>query len=194
MNSKMRITLSKRIDRADITAILAIPDSMNITVINEYYGDGSADAVIDLGTLSSARLEAFCKVIDNSTYSLEAGALIWKIKLASKTFTLDSSYVRDRLATDGTLTAIPDGTPLKVRFEIPGFETATYREIDLWYNTTFNPTDVASLLDIGIVLTGDGSEFTIDNSIECKVSFRKPTGTTDAYVIDYADAGTIITV
>lgn len=194
MNSKMTITLSKRIDRADITEILALPDTVELTVINEYYSDGSADAIIDLGTLSAARLEAFCKVIDNSTYEFEAGALIWKIKLASKTFNLESSYVRDRLATDGTLTAIPDGTPIKVRFEIPGFSSTTAREIDLWYNTAFNPTDVADLLDLGITLTGDGSEFTIANTIECKVTFRKPTGATDAYVIDYANGSTTIAV
>jgi hypothetical protein len=144
--------------------------------------------------LSAARLEAFCKVIDNSTYAIELGALIWKIKLASKTFNLESSYVRDRLATDGTLTAMPDGTPIKVRFEIPGFSTTTTREIDLWYNTAFNPTDVADLLDLGITLTGDGSEFTIANTIECKVTFRKPTGATDAYVIDYANGSTTIAV
>jgi hypothetical protein len=194
MNSKMTITLSKRIDRADITEILALPDTVELTVINEYYSDGSADAIIDLGTLSAARLEAFCKVIDNSTYAIELGALIWKIKLASKTFNLESSYVRDRLATDGTLTAMPDGTPIKVRFEIPGFSTTTTREIDLWYNTAFNPTDVADLLDLGITLTGDGSEFTIANTIECKVTFRKPTGATDAYVIDYANGSTTIAV
>lgn len=194
MNSKMTITLSKRIDRADITEILALPDTVELTVVNEYYSDGSADAIIDLGTLSAARLEAFCKVIDNSTYEFESGALIWKIKLASKTFNLESSYVRDRLATDGTLTAMPDGTPIKVRFEIPGFSSTTAREIDLWYNTAFNPTDVADLLDLGITLTGDGSEFTIANTIECKVTFRKPTGATDAYVIDYANGSTTIAV
>ena len=139
-------------------------------------------------------LEGFLRVIDESTWQFEESALIWKIKLTDKTFNLEGSYVRERLATDGTQTAITDGTNLKARFEIPGFETTTYREIDVWYNSDFNPEDITALDEIGITLTGNGAEFTIDNLTECKVTFSKPVDSEDSYVIDYENGTTIIAV
>ena len=91
------------------------------------------------------------------------------------------------------VTPIDDGTPLNVRFEIPGFSSNNFRNITLFYNQAFNPADVALLLEIGIVLTGDGLAFTIANDVECKVSFSKPVGSSELYIIDNPFLAQIIT-
>ncbi|RZJ33718.1 MAG: hypothetical protein EOO51_12565 [Flavobacterium sp.] len=191
--SKIQIILNERLDRERIDDTL--PSPLYIEVINNYYPDGSASAIIDANDLGISYLEALKKVIDQASYEFEADAFVWVIAKTAKTFDLSGSYIRNQLPTAKPYDGIADGMPLKVRFDKPGFETNSYLEIDLWYNMDFNPADVSALAAFGIDLTGDGSEFTIDNAIECKVSFRKPESeSAEAYVIDYLDANTIIAV
>lgn len=185
-------TLSKRMDRVDIDAMISASEPINI-VINDSYA-GASEITVDIASLDSTRIEGFKRVIDCATWQIEEDALIWKIKLDTKTINLESSYVRNRIGTDGTLTDITVSAPLKVRFEVPGFTAASYREIELYYGDDFNPADLTLLDEIGISLSGNGSEFTITNSIECKVSFSKPSIITDVYVIDFNGANTVIPV
>lgn len=188
--SKVKIVFEGHVDRDAIITALTIDSSYLIDVVAP---DGSVSS-IELNDLDSTNKEAFYKTLDNATYLFEADAFVWKIKTVDKTFNLDNSFVRDAVSTGPTLTSLTDGTPLKVTFETPGFLTNTAVEIDLWYNQDFNPTDIAALAAIGIDLSGNGLEFSIDNTIECKISFRKPVSASEIYVIDYDFEGQIITV
>lgn len=182
-DSSIKITFSENIDRDKIDAYFT-EGYFPVTVETPFYADGSPSYMVDVATFDTTYLEAFKKTVDKMLYGLEENALIWRIVKSTKTYILINSYVRDNVSTARPLTAIPDGTPLRVRFEIPGFSSSNYREIDLWYNEDFNPTDLTLLAEIGITLTGNGQEFTIANDVECKVSFSKPTSATEIYIIE----------
>lgn len=194
MSSKIQIVLNGHVDRADIIAALTADSSYEVEVLNNYVSGSSEVYILDVYNLDATNKEAFYKTLDNATNYVEADALIWKIVRNGKIFSLNSSFVRDAVSTDGTLTKIPDGTPLKARFEIPGFLTNTIYEFVFWIAEDFNPVDVSALDAIGITLTGDGGYFTIDNLTECKVSFSVPSGVTDLYIIDDPNSATIIAV
>lgn len=194
MSSRIQIVLNGQVNRADIIAALTADSSYEVEVLNNYVANDTDVYILDLNDLDSDNKEAFYKTLDNANHLIEADALIWKIKRVGKAFNLNSSYVRDAVSTSGTLTKIPDGTPLKARFEVPGFETNTVVEIDLWIAEAFNPTDLTALEAIGIEITGDGGYFEITNTAECKVSFTKPTAATAVYIIDDASANQVIEV
>jgi len=194
MSNKIQIVLNGHVDRADIIAALTADSSYPVDVVNNYQFGSSAVYVLDLNDLDATNQEAFYKTLDNANHLIEADALIWKIERSGKVFNLNNSFVRDAVSTAGTLTKIPDGTPLKARFEIPGFETNTVVEIDLWIAEDFNPTDLTALASIGITIDGDGGYFEIDNATECKVSFSVPSGATDVYIIDDVAASIAIPV
>jgi len=163
----------------------AITDtSFPIVVENKFYSDGPASYTVEAADFDATYQEALKKVVDKVLFPLQSAALVWKMVKSSRTYNLENSYVRDAVSTETPLTALTDETQLKVRFEIPGFSSSNYREIDLWYNDDFNPTDLDLLAEIGISLSGNGAEFTIHNDIECKVSFSKPTASTEIYIID----------
>jgi hypothetical protein len=190
--SDFQIVLNGHVDRQTIIDALAASSSYIIDVKNYFSNDAAEDFTIDIADLSSLQKEAFYKAIDIAYFEIEENAFVWKIVKTPKTFNLENSFIRDRLSTETGVTPIADGTPLKVRFETAGFLTNPYVEIDLWYNDDFDPLDVTALADIGINITGNGAEFTIDNAAECKVSFSKPSGVTDVYVIDYKQSDEII--
>lgn len=194
MSSRIQIVLNGQVNRADIIAALTADSSYEVEVLNNYVANDTDVYILDLNDLDSDNKEAFYKTLDNANHLIEADALIWKIKRVGKAFNLNSSYVRDAVSTAGTLTKIPDGTPLKARFEVPGFESNTVVEIDLWIAEDFNPTDLTALEAIGIEITGDGGYFEITNTTECKVSFAKPTTATEVYIIDDASANQVIAV
>lgn len=194
MSSRIQIVLNGQVNRADIIAALTADSSYEVEILNNYVANDTDVYILDLNDLDSDNKEAFYKTLDNANHLIEADALIWKIKRVGKAFNLNSSYVRDALSTAGTLTKIPDGTPLKARFEVPGFESNTVVEIDLWIAEDFNPTDLTALEAIGIEITGDGGYFEITNTTECKVSFAKPTAATEVYIIDDASANQVIAV
>jgi hypothetical protein len=185
--SKIEIILPEHLDREKIEAILTDTGSYEIVVSNGYQGDLLERYTLNMNAMSSTYKEAFLKFIDTAVFSIEQDALVFKVIRTSKTFNLESSYIHDRLSTVIPLAAIDDGTPLTVTFEVAGFSENVQRTINLLYNQSFDPAEVTALAEIGIDLTGDGLEFTIDNSRECKVIFSKPTGATDIYVIDYVN-------
>jgi hypothetical protein len=193
MSNKIQIVLNGQVNRADIIAALTADSSYEVDVLDNYVTPGT-NYVLDINNLDSGNKEAFYKTLDNANYLFEADALIWKIKRNAKVFNLNTSYLRDAVSTAGTLTKIPDGTPLKARFEVPGFETNTVVEIDLWIAEAFNPADLTALEAIGIEITGDGGYFELTNTIECKVSFSKPTTATEVYIIDDVESNNVIAV
>jgi hypothetical protein len=192
MSNRIQIVLNGHVDRADIIAALSADSSYIVDVVDNYV---NPETVFPLNVfdLDATNKEAFYKTLDNATHLVEVDALIWKIERTGKIFNLNSSFVRDAVSTDGLLTKIPDGTPLKARFEIPGFLVNTVVEIDLWIAEDFNPTDLAALSAIGIEITGDGGYFEITNTVDCKVSFSKPAAATELYIIVDDEQNTIIT-
>lgn len=192
--SKIQIVFNGHLDRAEIIAALAADSSFPVEIINKYQLGADDVFTLELNDLDSTNKEGFYKTMDNANYLIEADALIWKIKRTGKVFNLNTSFVRDAISTDGTLTKIPDGTQLKARFEIPGFDVNEYREIDLWIGEDFNPTDLGLLAEIGITIDGDGGYFEIDNATACRVSFSVPSGATDVYIIDDVDSNVTIEV
>jgi hypothetical protein len=190
--SNIKIILNGHVDRPDIIAALAADSSYEVEVVDNYVSPETS-YVLDIFDLDATNKEAFYKTLDNANHLIEEDGLIWKIQRSGKTFDLNDSFVRDAVSTDGTLTKIPDGTPLKARFEIPGFVTNTVVEIDLWIAEAFNPTDLTALEAIGVEITGDGGYFEITNTVDCKVSFSKPTAATELYIINDPDSSTIIT-
>jgi hypothetical protein len=192
MSNRIQIVLNGHVDRADIIAALSADSSYIVDVVDNYVNPETV-LPLDIFDLDATNKEAFYKTLDNANHLIEADALIWKIVRDGKIFSLNSSFVRDAVSTDGTLTKIPDGTPLKARFEIPGFVTNTVVEIDLWIAEDFNPTDLTALEVIGIEITGDGGYFEITNTVDCKVSFSKPAAATELYIIVDDEQNTIIT-
>lgn len=194
MSSRIQIVLNGQVNRADIIAALTADSSYEVEVLNNYVPNDTDMYVLDLNDLDATNKEAFYKTLDNATHLIEADALIWKIKRTAKVFDLNDSFLRDAVSTSGTLTKIPDGTPLKARFEIPGFEVNTIHEFVFWIAEDFNPTDLTALDAMGITVTGDGGYFEIDNLTDCKVSFSVPSGVTDVYIIDDPNANQVIAV
>ena len=192
MSNRIQIVLNGHVDRADIIAALSADSSYIVDVVDNYVNPETV-LPLDIFDLDATNKEAFYKTLDNANHLIEADGFIWKIVRDGKTFSLNSSFVRDAVSTDGTLTKIPDGTPLKARFEIPGFVTNTVVEIDLWIAEDFNPTDLTALEVIGIEITGDGGYFEITNTVDCKVSFSKPAAATELYIIVDDEQNTIIT-
>lgn len=190
--NKVQITINSQVDRAVIAADIAA-GSFNIDVINNFNPGEIEATVIDVASFDTTTAEAFKKVLDALVFPIEENGFIFRINKVTKTFSLYESYFRDVTSTVKPVTPIDDGTPLNVRFEIPGFSSNNFRNITLFYNQAFNPADVALLLEIGIVLTGDGLAFTIANDVECKVSFSKPVGSTELYIIDNPFLAQIIT-
>ena len=191
MSNIVQITINENINRSKIANILSSGD-FYIDVINNYFQTQPDLVVIPFSLLGLTYQEAFLKVIDRSTFAVESNVKIWNIVKTGKSFDLTDAKVRNAIGTNALTTFVDDGTPIKLKIEIPGFSSSNYREIDLWYNQSFNPADVALLLEIGIAITGNGTIFTISNTIECKVSFSKPTAIADAYLINYNESETII--
>lgn len=196
MGNAVKIVLDSRVDRARVMGALDASLPYEVDLVVEYQL-GGGEMALDLGTLDGADLEAFLVVIDRCSYAAEAGAYVWKVEYKAgspKEFSLLGSYVRDAAGTDGSLKVIPNGTPLKVRFEVAGFSVNNFREIDLWYGTGFNPADVALLAEIGIELKGTGDVFAVVNGVEFKVSFSRPGGVGDLYLIDFLEGGDVFGV
>lgn len=189
--SKIQIVLNGHVDRQTIADALAADGSYIVDVVDNYVTPETIYS-LDMNDLGSTSKEAFYKTLDNATHLVEADGLIWKIAQSGKTFNLAQSFIRNRTSTEPSLTALSDGTQLRVRIEIPDFVANEYYEFDLYYNDAFDPDDVDALDAMGITLTGDGAEFTIANLTKCKISFSKPVAATDLYIIDYDKANEII--
>lgn len=186
----MNIVYNQRIDRENI----ADATVMEVAVAYNYSTAIVANETVDLKTLGSTDLEKFCKVIDYATFLVEENAFIWKIKRSAKVFDLTDSYVRDAESTATPLTAIPNAKPLKVLFEIAGFASNRTLEMSLWKGNSFLTGELNDLRDAGIIVTGNGNSFEVENTIETRISFVKPSGVTDVYVIDKRYDNDIITI
>ena len=191
--NNIQIIINGQSDRKIIEAAATASLPYFIDIINNILPDAPATSTLDILTMDSSYVEAFKKVIDTATFEVEAGVLVWNIYNDGRDFSLTDSYVRNSKDTSGTLTAISDGQPIKMRIEIPGFSSSNFREIDLWYNQDFNPTDLDLMLEIGVTITGNGANFNIANTIDCKMSFSKPTAITDTYFVNFPTINDIIT-
>ena len=184
--SDIVLRLNKKIDRTSINS------ETTISFENNYSDDAPATESLKYSDLSTDEKEALNVVIDRLSFSTEANAFVFNVIRTAKTFDLSESFVRDTPSTAGTLTVVPDGQSLVVRFEVPGFTENTLREISLFYNQDFLTTDLDDLAEIGISITGDGEAFTIDNDRECRVTFLKPELVSDLYIINDVEASQII--
>lgn len=186
----MELRLTNRLDNTIITAATTLP----ITLVQEYSNGISESVVVDVKAFSGTEVTAFALVMDALTINLEQDAKIFTITETAKVFNLENSYVRSAKSTAGTITAIPTGTPLIVQIETPGFTVFNVFELSLWYNQVFNPTELSALRDLGIIVIGNGAEFTVDNSVQCRVYFKKPDAIRDPYIINNAALNQIIPV
>lgn len=191
MDSLIQIVFNKHADRNAIQTVIDETSHFYVEVLNNCQ-DGETVNILDLADLDSTNLEAFYKVVDQTTFLYEQSAYVFRIEKVDHAFELTNSYIRDVLNTDATSGMI-NGQPLKMRVEIPGFAGTNSREIDLWYNENFNPADLDLLAEIGVNLVGDGSSFVLNNSIECMVSFSRPSSITDLYAIDFPLKDEVIT-
>ncbi|MBC7523508.1 MAG: hypothetical protein H7239_03615 [Flavobacterium sp.] len=191
MSNIIQIVINENVNRAKIADVLT-KGEFYIDVVNNYFPVQPDLTVIAFSILDAAYKEAFLKVIDQATFAVEGNVKVWNIVKNGKSFDLTDAKIRDQINTESLTTYVDDGTPIKLKIEVPGFSSSNFREIDLWYNQTLNPADVALLAEIGITITGNGTVFSIANAIECKVSFAKPTAILDVYLINYTEANTII--
>ena len=180
MSSNMKIQLYQPINQDLIDQFLTATEPFEIDV--DYMGETS---VIDLNDYTTGVKNAFKTVVDAVTFGYEENALVFFIEKDGGDFTLTESYVRDRQDTSGVLTDLDDATPLMMRVETPGFTANPFREVVVYYNAAFDPADIDLLDEIGVTLTGNGASFTLVPSTECKVSFYKPSASTDQYVINF---------
>ncbi|WP_157486200.1 hypothetical protein [Flavobacterium sp. Leaf359] len=190
MASIMKITFLERNDADDIAKKISDSVPMEIEIENSYAE--LKESSISVNDMDTATLAALYKLSDACTYTFEDGAYVFVVRLSGKDFDLTDSYIRDAADIVKPMPAIPDGTVLMARFEIPGFGTNSFREIPVWYNTAFDPADLVSLSEIGISLTGDGGAFTITNNTDCRVGFFKPETAPERYIIDYDGEGQVI--
>jgi hypothetical protein len=174
--SDLKIQLFTRIDRRNVA------NDTQIELENVYLNEPAFPVVFE--DLSSNEQEGLLRVLDFQTFAAEENAIIWEIEQVGKVFDLTSSFVRDNKDTD-TRTAITTGQSLIATFEIPGFDVNPSREVVLFYNDDFNPSDLDDLAELGITLTGNGSGFTVSNTTDCRVTFRKPGAVSEVYIINY---------
>lgn len=168
----MIVNFDKYEDRASIEAGLAA-ESFPVDFVQSFRSGTEETFPVNVFDLSADDIAAFKRVVDAFTYSICEGATIWKVKKTAKEFDLRDSYFRaDIDSSDGT--ALENGTPLRVRFETPGFGVFNIRVISLWYNQVFDPADLDLLEEIGITLSGNGKTFEISNTVECRVHFLVP--------------------
>lgn len=192
MSNKIKIVISGHADGNLIDAAVIDPGYFLIEVENKFLDNSQGKSDINLATVNKRYSDAFKDVIDFAAYIFEENAFVWKISLSNNILKLENSFIRDKMDTNGILTNMPDGKPLKMKFEVPGFSSSNYREIDLWYNQDFSPADLSILEEIGITLTGNGREIHIVNAIECKISFSKPPAIAGSYIIDFDGIGLIV--
>jgi hypothetical protein len=174
--SDLEIVLNKKVDRITIT------DDTTIDVVNNYASEGVERETYKFSDLTAPLQEDLLSVLDALSFGAEADAFVFVIERDEKDFDLTGSYIRDAISTDAP-TAMTAGQSLKVRFEVPGFFENTFREISLFYDQDFLTADLDLLAEIGVTLAGNGSAFTVANSIQTKVMFSKPDTVSDYYII-----------
>jgi len=183
--SDCNIILNRSISRESIDLAVATSVSYNLDIENKYAVSSLETATIDIASLTLDERESFKQVFDIITYQFEQDALVFKVNKTGKTFSIADSYIRDVVSTVKPQTEIEDGTPMILRFEVSGFTENKSFELSSWYGEDFLSTELTDLeAELGIIITGNGTEFTIDNALETKLSFIKPSSVTLNYIID----------
>lgn len=185
MSNILKIAMPEHLDSVKVSKLLLSETPIDIEITNEYAAQIATVTQLSINGLTSDELEALLTVINLLTGTFEIGSYVFSVVKNEKTFSLTDSYFRDAAEIPKPAIEIPDGTTLIARFEIPGFEINSFREIPLYFNVDFDPADLIVLEEIGITLTGNGSEFTVSNETDCKVSFRKPEASEIEYIIDF---------
>lgn len=191
MSNKMQIVFNGFVDRTFVENAIADGGELWIDVFNNFNEEQTQ--TFNLGELNPTELEGFLSFLDYATMTFQGNAVIWIIETTAKNFDLSQSYVRVDTTTERPLTPVDAATPLKVRFDVPGFAANNFREITLWYAEDFDPDDLLLLEEIGITLTGNGTSFSIENIIDCKVSFSRPEVIEIPYIINFDKSNEIIT-
>lgn len=186
----MQIVFKEFVDRQVVLNAITTLEGFPVDVINQFKEDETL--ILNAKDLSPTELSYFLSTLDNSTYLFQADAFIFNIGLLGKDFSLDQSYQRDAVSTERPLTALPTDTPIIARFDIPGFELNSFRELTVRYGSAFDPDELDLLAEIGISVSGNGTYFSITNTIECKVSFYKPAVALENYIINFDGENTII--
>ena len=189
------ISLLRRLDRGDIDSIVATESEDMVRVSGAYSPAVFYTEDFLIATMDADTLEAFKKVMDVFTYRFEQGFPVVKIGYnpTDKTFSLEKSYLRNAVST-AALPVLPAGFPVTVRFEFSGFVVNEVVEVTALYGQAFSNGEVNKLVKAGVILSGNGTEFTIENSRECKVYFSKPDGVEGQYIIQYPEPELIIPV
>lgn len=190
--SKVKIIFEQSVDQLSISHDLAIDGSFPIEINNNYALDLPTQVVLTVLPTDSVLIEALLKVLDAASFQYMSTSISYIIIQNTKSFDFSQSYVRDIVSTGRPLTALADGQEIIARFEIASFSGTQFREIVLYYNDALNPLELEALEEIGIVLTGNGSSFSITNTFETKVSFSKPIGVLETYAIDFNNADQIM--
>jgi hypothetical protein len=176
--------MQSRLDAPTIDDAILNLEPLTIEFVNEYAGSLDATTSIVINDLLSGDLASLKTIIDLLTIEIENDALLFNLSLDGKSINLEDSYIRNIKDTSGVLTPIANGTPLIVRFEIPGFDASKTYDLTLFYNQAFNPAEITELeVQLGIFVTGNGAKFTFRNEAQCKVNFLKPITATESYVI-----------
>lgn len=187
------LTLHERTDRDEIGDALTADDDVRIVVLSDYTSLKAESNILHVSDFSSTEKTALYRILDKGSQLYEMSAKIVVVKKDGKTFNLEDSFVRDTEAVVKVdRTVLPDETPIKLRLEIPGFASNNFRELELLYNSDFSTEAIGLADELGISITGNGAEFTIDNSVECKISFHAPDGLEASYVIDFPEAKDVI--
>lgn len=189
--SKVRIIVDANVDQLSIDNDLATDGLFPVSIENRYAIDLDTQVVLDVLPTDLALIEALKIVMDAATFKFMASSIFYIIIQNGLSFDLSQSYVRDTIATDLPKDALVNGQEIIARFEIPSFSGTQYREIVLYYNSVLNPVELAALEQIGILLTGNGSAFSIAISFETKISFTKPSYVLDNYAIDFNNVNQI---
>jgi hypothetical protein len=190
--SKVKIIFEQSVDQLSISNDLAIDGSFPIDINNNYALDLPTQVVLNVLPTDSVLIEALLKVLDAASFQYMSTSIFYIIIQNTKSFDFSQSYVRDIVSTGRPLTALADGQEIIARFQIASFSGTQFREIVLYYNDALNPLELEALEEIGIVLTGNGSSFSITNTFETKVSFSKPVGVLETYAIDFNNADQIM--
>lgn len=171
MNKIMTIILHERTDRNEIAALLAEDAGLYIEVKSDYVSAPVESGQLLLQDFSSDDKIKLYDLLDKSSMLYEVGKNIIVVNRSAKTFNLENSFVRDSEIVDADLTPLPDGTEILIRFEIPGFLESSSRTVSYYYNVGFIPGALITVAELGIIVLGSGATFTIDNSVDCRISF-----------------------
>lgn len=173
------IQLNKRIDQASVA------DATTISILNNYTAALEDSQMIRYDDMTTEEQEALLVIIDKMTFLIESDVFIFKIvKDGGTGFTLESSYKRTGIDTS-SVTELDAGTPLIMRFEKPTFGSSPIvYDVSLWYDDDFLTTELDELeTQMGVTVTGNGKSFELTITEEVKLSFVKPTASSEVYVI-----------